>query len=309
MSTTQTPAPAPDGQRRGTLRGTVDSVRNYELSTPQKLMIFVLSMSLFGLSNIILEIVPDITIGPVDVSVSYMVFVPLVVAALFSPFWAALGAPLGEIIFTDLLMGDFSGLAELEGYIQMFLAIYIAGSLVRNPRNRAQIFLAAVTVVVIDKALSAIVDLSKVWIGVEDAEYVEGLPESILFLETIGFGVDIVMSGILLGAIPAMWLIPTLHGKIEPLMGLRPRVPGEPIPGNAPRNAAFVAAFVLLALASFGLAFLEAFDLAPGAWEPDFLDQFGDSFIWVSVAAIIVVLVVSIVLFRASQGRRTPADR
>lgn len=312
MSTTQTPQtplPAPDGQRRGTLRGTVDSVRSYELSTPQKLMIFVLSMSLFGLSNIILEIIPDVTIGPVDVSVSYMVFVPLVVAALFSPFWAALGAPLGEIVFTDLLMGDFSGLAELEGYIQMFLAVYIAGSLVRNPRNRAQIFLAAVTVVVIDKALSAIVDLSKVWIGVEDAEFVEGLPQSVLFLETLGFGVDIVMSGILLGALPAMWLIPALHGKIEPLMGMRPRVPGEPIPGNAPRNAAFVGAFLLLSLASFGLAFLEAFDLAPGAWEPDFLDRFGDNFIWVSVAAIIVVLVVSIVLFRASQGRRAPADR
>ncbi|USQ81075.1 cell division protein FtsQ [Ornithinimicrobium faecis] len=306
MSTTHTPE---SQQRRGALRGTVDSVRTYELSTPQKLMIFVLSMSLFGLANIILEVIPDVTLGPVDISVSYMVFVPLVVAALFSPLWAALGAPLGEIIFTDLLMGDFSGLAELEGYIQMFLAIYIAGSMVRNPRNRAQIFTAAVMVVVIDKLLSAAVDLSKVWIGVEDAEYVEGLPESVLALETIGFGVDIVMSGILLGAIPAMWLIPQLHGKIEPLMGLRPRVPGEPIPGNAPKNATFVAAFVLLALASFGLAFMEAFDLAPGAWEPDFLDRFGDNFIWVGAGAVLVVLIVSVVLFRASQRtteRRTP---
>ncbi len=73
--------------------------------------------------------------------------------------------------------------------------------------------------VLIDKVLSAVVDLSKVWIGgVEDAELVEGLPpQSMLALEAIGLGVDVVMSGILLGgALPAMWLIPALHGRIEP---------------------------------------------------------------------------------------------
>src|SRR5699024_9993157 len=137
-----------------------------------------LSMSLFGLSNIILEIVPDLSDGPVDISVSNIVFVPLAMAALLSPFWAALGAPLGEIVFTDLLMGDFSGLAEIEGYLQMFLAIYIVGSLVRNPRSRVQIALGAVAIIVIDKVLSAAVDRAKVGIGVGGAEYVEALPEA-----------------------------------------------------------------------------------------------------------------------------------
>lgn len=304
MSTQTPPKSAPD-QRRGTLRGTIDGIRRAELTTSQKLMIFVLSMSLFGLSNIILEIIPDPSIGPVDVSVSYMVFVPLAMAALFSPFWAALGAPLGEIVFTDLLMGDFSGLAEVEGYLQMFLAVYIAGSLIRNPRSRVQIFLGAIVLVLVDKILSAVVDLSKVWIGVEDAEYVEGLPESMLTLEVIGLGVDLLMSGILLGAIPAMWLIPALHGKIEPLMGMRPRVPGEPIPGQAPRTPMFVAFALLLSIASFGFAFLEAFDLNPGEWEPGFLDRFGNWFMVVSVVAIAVVMLVAIILFRLS---RTAAD-
>lgn len=306
--TTQTPQATPEtprDERRGTLRGAVDGVRSVELSTSQKLMIFVLSMSLFGLSNIILEIIPDLSIGPVDVSVSYLVFVPLTIAALFSPFWAALGAPLGEIVFTDLLMGDFSGLAEIEGFLQMFLAIYIAGSLIRNPRSKGQIFVGAVVLVLVDKILSAVVDLSKVWIGVEEAEYVEGLPESILALEALGLGVDVIMSGILLGAIPALWLIPALHGKIEPLMGMRPRVPGEPIPGQAPKTPLFVGFAVLLSIASFGFAFLEAFDLSAGAWEPDFLDQFGNWFILVSVAAIAVGLIVAILLFRLS---RTAAD-
>ena len=308
MSTQIPPRPAED-ERRGTLRGVVDGVRSAELSTSQKLMIFVLSMSLFGLSNIILEIIPDPSIGPVDISVSYMVFVPLTIAALFSPFWAALGAPLGEIVFTDLLMGDFSGLAEVEGFLQMFLAVFIAGSLIRSPRSRPQIVLGAITLVLVDKVLSAIVDLSKVWIGVEDAELVEGLPQSMLALEILGLGVDVIMSGILLGAIPALWLIPALHGKIEPLMGMRPRVPGEPVPGQAPASGVFVGFALLLAVASFGFAFLEAFDISAGAFEPDFIDRFGDWFVLVSILAIAVVLGAAILLFRAAQRSRGTADR
>ncbi|MDO5678015.1 MAG: hypothetical protein Q4G35_10970 [Propionibacteriaceae bacterium] len=295
-----------DYQRAGRLR--TGGAAHTDLTTPQKLMIFVLSMALFGLANIILEIIPDVTIGPVDISVAYFVFVPLAMVALFSPFWAALGAPLGEIVFVDLLMGDFSGLAEVEGYLQMFLALYIAGSLIRNPRSKGQIWMGAILIVVIDKLLSAIVDLAKVWLALEDPEYVDGLPESILFLEGLGFGVDIITSGILFGAIPAMWLIPALHGKIEPLLGMRPRVPGEPIPGQAPRAGWFVAVAVLLSIASAFFAFIEAWDLNVGAWEPDFLDQFGVSFLWVSVGAIIVVLLLAYFAYRAGQ-KRTAAEQ
>lgn len=290
-----------DYSRAGALRG-VGSPGG-DLTTPQKLMIFVLSMSLFGLSNIILEIVPDVSIGPIDVSVSYFVFVPLAMVALFSPFWAALGAPLGEIVFTDLLMGDFSGLSEVEGFIQMFLALYIAGTVIRNPRSRTQIWIGAILVVLIDKALSAVVDLSKVWIGLEDAEFVQGLPESMLAIEGIGLGVDIIISGIIFGAIPAMWLIPALHGRIEPLLGVRPRVPGEPIPGAAPQAGWFVAVAVLLAVSSFFFAFLEAWDVSIGAVEGDFREQFGDAFLWVSVGAIVVALGIALLLFRRHRAK------
>lgn len=291
-----------DYRREGALRGI--GAPGGDLTTPQKLMIFVLSMSLFGLSNIILEVIPDVSIGPIEVSVSYFVFVPLTMVALFSPFWAALGAPLGEIIFTDLLMGDFSGLSEVEGFIQMFLALYIAGTLIRNPRSRPQIWIGAITVVLIDKALSAIVDISKVWVGLEDAEFVQGLPESILAIEGIGLGVDIIISGILFGAIPAMWLIPALHGRIEPLLGVRPRVAGEPIPGAAPRAGWFVVAAVLLAVASFFFAFLEAWDVSIGAVDGEFREQFGDGFLWISVGAIVVALGVALILFRLHRKKQ-----
>lgn len=288
-------------ERRGALRG----IGSSQTSMPQNLMVFVLSMALFGLSNIVLEIIPDVTLGPLDISVSYLVFVPLTLAALLNPFWAALGAPLGEIVFTDLLMGDFSGLAEIEGFIQMFLAIYVAGSVVRNPRSRPQIVLGALVLVGIDKLLSAAVDVAKVWVGVEDAELVEGLPESILLLEGIGFGVDVVMSGILFGAIPALWLIPALHGRLEPLLGMRPRVPGEPRPGAVPRTGWFAVVAVLAGVLSFLFAFLEAWDLSVGAVDADFRDRFGDGFLWVAVGALVVVLALASVLFAAWRRRRS----
>lgn len=301
---TQTTAPE---ERTGKVRSTIAGLQR-DLSSSQKLMIFVLSMAMSGIANLVIEIIPDVSIGPVDVSVSYFVFVPLALVALLNPFWAALGAPIGEVIFVDLLMGDFSGLSEVEGVIQMFLALYIAGSLVRNPRNRVQIAIAAVMVVVIDKALSAIVDLSKVWIGVEDAEFVEGLPESILLLEGIGYGVDILISGVLFGVIPAIWLIPALHGKIEPLLGLRPRVPGEPIQGSAPRNALFVVVAVALSIASFFFAFLEAWDIEFGVVDAEWLDTYGPGFLWVGVGAVAIAFLIGVALVKFSRKNSDVED-
>ena len=89
-STATRPSPArPDradpAGRRGTLR-TRGANGIIELTTPQKLMVFVLSMSLFGLSNIMLELIPDIQVGPVDIYISNMIFIPLTMAVLLSPF-------------------------------------------------------------------------------------------------------------------------------------------------------------------------------------------------------------------------------
>jgi len=47
---------------------------------------------------------------------------------------------------------------------------------------------------------------------------VEGLPESVAVLELIDLSVELVMSGIIFGLIPALPPVSTLRGKIEPLM-------------------------------------------------------------------------------------------
>ena len=261
-------------------------------------MVFVLSMSLFGLSNIMLELIPDIQVGWVDIPISNMIFIPLTMAVLFSPFWAALGAPLGEIVFTDLLMGDFSGLAEVEGYLQMFLGIYIGGSLVRRVTSVRQIWIGALVIIGIDKLLSAVVDLSKVWIGVEDA--ITSRPP----------GVDPGRRGCRLRHRPGDQRHPVrcdprrvdhprLHGRIEPLMGIRPRrlvsVSDRPV------ERGLVAVAVLLSVASFDSPSSRRSTSAPanGAGLPRRMQQRCPV---VSVAAV-AVLALAVLLFRVSQKK------
>ncbi|MFN3216166.1 MAG: cell division protein FtsQ [Acidimicrobiales bacterium] len=268
----------------------------HELNSSQKLMVFVLSMTLFGLANILTEVLPEFTVGPVELSVSYLAFVPVVMVVLFHPLYAALGAPLGEIVFVDLLMGNFSGIGELEGFIQLSLGLYIAGSLVRDPRVRWQVAMAAMVAVGIDKGVGGVVDMLKVVLGVEDLEAVDGLPESILAIEGVAFLSDFVISGIILGAIPAAYLAPRLYGKIEPLLGLAPRDPAVPIPGRARQTGAFVGLATVLFIASGGFAFLEYADIELGVWEPDFIDRYGQGFLWVGVAACVVVLAAAVML-------------
>lgn len=275
----------------------------HELNSSQKLMVFVLSMTLFGLANILTEVLPEVTVGPVEFSVSYLAFVPVVMVVLFHPLYAALGAPLGEIVFVDLLMGNFSGIGELEGYIQLSLGLYIAGSFVRNPRSRWQVAVAGMLAVGIDKAVGGVVDVLKVVAGVEDLEAVDGLPESILAIEGVAFLTDFVISGIIFGAIPAVYLAPRLYGKIEPLLGLAPRDPAVAIPGRARQSAAFIATATALFIASGAFAFLEYADIELGVWEPDFIDRYGRGFLLVGVGACAVVLA-GLLLARRGGGRQ-----
>ncbi len=48
----------------------------------QKLMIFVLTMSLYGLATLFTELIPKFQVGIVEFSVEYFLFIPLVLAIL-----------------------------------------------------------------------------------------------------------------------------------------------------------------------------------------------------------------------------------
>lgn len=189
----------------------------------QKLMIFVLTMSLYGLATLFTELIPKFQVGIVEFSVEYFLFIPLVLAILFDPMSAALGAATGELVFSEIMLGQFGGLGELEKFITVTIGVYIAGRLVRNPKNRTMVGIASMTGVILQQLLGTIVDILKVQFAVTDFEAVPGLPESVFATEGFACLNDILFSGILFCLIPTIFLVPRLYGKIEPLLGMQPR--------------------------------------------------------------------------------------
>ena len=189
----------------------------------QKLMVFVLTMSLYGLATLFTELIPSIQVGIVEFSVEYFLFIPLALAMLFDPMSAALGAATGELVFSEIMLGQFGGLGELEKFITVTIGVYIAGRMVRDPRNRKMVGIAAISGVIIQQVLGMIVDILKVQFAVQDFEAVPGLPQSVLATEGFACLNDVVFSGILFCMLPTLFLVPRLYGKIEPLIGMRPR--------------------------------------------------------------------------------------
>lgn len=189
----------------------------------QKLMIFVLTMSLYGLATLFTELIPKFQVGIVEFSVEYFLFIPLVLAILFDPMSAALGAATGELVFSEIMLGQFGGLGELEKFITVTIGVYIAGRLVRNPKNRTMVGIASMTGVILQQLLGTIVDILKVQFAVTDFEAVPGLPESVFATEGFACLNDILFSGILFCLLPTIFLVPRLYGKIEPLLGMKPR--------------------------------------------------------------------------------------
>lgn len=285
-------------------------VKKTEYTQSQKMMIFILAMSLNGLANLFTELLPEFEIGPIDISISYPAFVPVLLVILFHPLYAALGASVGAIIFGDLLLGDFGGLGEVEGFLQITLAMYIAGLLVRDPTNKRQVGIAALIAVAIDQILGAIVDIGKVWFGVEELEAVSGLPESILAIEAFSFVNNMVITGVLFGLIPTLYLLPKLYGKIEPLMGMNPRNKNEKASMTGLISVRLIIVTIFLSFVGLVAEFMAEMDINFAVWEPEFLEQFGDGFIWlpISAAAIIAFMVIVIAVKLAQKAKKDKKD-
>lgn len=189
----------------------------------QKLMVFVLTMSLYGLATLFTELIPKFQVGIVEFSVEYFLFIPLTLAMLFDPMSAALGAATGELVFSEIMLGQFGGLGELEKFITVTIGVYIAGRMVKNPKNVKMVGIAAMTGVILQQFMGTVVDILKVQFAVTDFEAVPGLPESVFATEGFAFLNDVLFSGILFCLLPTLFLVPKLYGKIEPLLGMWPR--------------------------------------------------------------------------------------
>ena len=253
----------------------------------QKLMTFVLSMSLYGLATLISELIPSVQVGVVEFSVEFFLFIPLTIAMLFDPLSAALGAATGELVFSEIMLGQFGGIGELEKFLTLAIAVYIAGSLVRDPRNMKTVAIVSFLCTALQLAMSAGVDICKVVFAVEEFEAVPGLPESVFFTEGFAAANDLLFSGILFCMLPTMFLAPRLYGKIEPLLGMKPRS-AENAP-EAPSAKLVVAAVACFAIAA-GVACLSDSGFALVEWEAEWAESMTAVYAGIGIAAVVAVV-------------------
>ena len=272
----------------------MNAAQKQSATQSQKLMIFVLSMSLYGLATLFTELIPKFQLGLVELSVEYFLFIPLTLAILFDPLSAALGAATGELVFSEIMLGQFGGLGELEKFLTVTIGVYIAGRLVKDPRNRALVGVAAITGTAAQLLMGTAVDILKVQLAVEDFEAVAGLPESVFATEGFAFLNDLLFSGILFCLLPTLYLVPKLYGKIEPLLGMAPRTPDSAVSGISPKALAvcavgFVCAIVAELAATAGMSLID--------WEAEWAGN-GTALALGMVAAAVIAIAALLIIKR-----------
>ena len=269
----------------------------------QKLMVFVLTMSLYGLATRFTELIPKFQVGIVEFSVEYFLFIPLVLAILFDPMSAALGAATGELVFSEIMLGQFGGLGELEKFITGTIGVYIAGRMVRNQKNTRMVGIAAITGTALQLFMGMAVDILKVQFAVSDFEAVPGLPESVFATEGFAFLNDLLFSGILFCLLPTLFLVPRLYGKIEPLLGMRPRTEETSLGGISGKAVlgvliGFAAAVGAEMLAESGLPLID--------WEASWAES-GTAMAAGLVAAAAMAVIVLLIIRRNAEVQKSRA--
>lgn len=277
--------------------------RKATVTQSQKMMVFVLTMSLYGLATLFTELIPKFQVGIVEFSVEYFLFIPLTLAMLFDPLSAALGAAMGELVFSEIMLGQFGGLGELEKFLTVAIGVYIAGRMVKNPKNIKMVGIASITGVAVQLLMGCAVDIIKVQLAVEDFEAVAGLPESVFITEGFAYVNDILFSGILFCMLPAMYLVPKLYGKIEPLLGMKPRDEFSVI-GN---DKVFSPKVLLLAIVGFSVAvgseLLAESGISLIDWEADWAKTPGAMIMGIGLAVIVALITVGIIKRNADLRR------
>ena len=273
----------------------MSTINKQSANQSQKLMVFVLTMALYGLATLFTELIPKFQVGIVEFSVEYFLFIPLTLAAL--------GAATGELVFSEIMLGQFGGLGELEKFITVTIGVYIAGRLVSNPQNRKLVGIAAFGGTAIQLLLGTIVDILKVQFAIEDFESVAGLPESVFATEGFAFVNDLLFSGILFCLLPTLFLVPKLYGKIEPLLGMQPRTKNtalDPIGWKAVLGCAVAFAVAIGAefMAESGLSLID--------WEADWAESSTAMAIGMVVAA---VLAVAVALIMRARSEKSSAEK
>jgi len=276
---------------------------NKTLTQSQKMMIFVLTMSLYGLATLFSELIPKVQVGIIEFSVEYFFFIPLTLAMLFDPLYVALGAATGELVFSEIMLGQFGGLGELEKFLTVSIGIYVAGMIVRKVADKKQVAIAAIVGVVVQLGLGTLVDILKVQFAVEEFEAIAGLPQSVYFTEGFAFINDLLFSGVFFCLLPTMYLVPRLYGKIEPLLGIRPRVEGS-VRGSG-FSFKMVAIIVVGFIAATAVEFVAESGLSLIDWEADWAESQISIIIACIAAACVAAFVIWMLRKKAMTSKET----
>lgn len=269
----------------------MEVVKKQTVTQSQKLMVFVLSMAVYGLATMFSELIPEFQVGIVELSVEYFLFIPLTLAMLFDPMSAALGAATGEVIFSEIMLGQFGGLGELEKFITVTIGVFIAGRMVSDPKNRAMVGIAAVTGTAVQLLMGGIVDILRVSLSFDEFEAIAGLPQSVFATEGFAFVNDLLFSGILFCLLPTLFLVPRLFGKIEPLLGMQPRTKQTWLGGVDIKVV--VGSFIAFAVA-VGSKILSDVGVSLVDWEASWAESstaIAIAMITAAVVAIVVILI------------------
>lgn len=280
----------------------MEMTKKQSATQSQKLMVFVLTMALYGLATLFTELIPQFQAGIVEFSVEYFLFIPLTLAMLFDPMSAALGAATGELVFSEIMLGQFGGLGELEKFITVTIGVYIVGRMVKNPQNRKMVAVAAITGTALQLLMGTVIDIFKVQFAVSDFEAVAGLPESVFATEGFAFLNDLLFSGILFCLLPTMFLVPKLYGKMEPLLGMRPR---DGKTGLGRINVKVLLGAAIAFAAAAGAELLAESGTALVDWEASWAES--QTAIAVAMVAAGVVAVLALIVLKAKAGKQEKA--
>ena len=245
-------------------------------------MVFILVMSLHGLQSMITELLPELSVGGLGVSIGPFWFVAMAVVLLFRSFWACLAIPVGGIVFGEILIGDFSALGAVEGLVVITMSWFFVMSLITDPTDPKQIAAVGFLAKAMEETAAWFIDVGKFYVGVEELEAISWLPETVWATEGIGALVQIIVAGVIFGAIPAYFLYPRLRGKIEPLLGMSP-VEGRDGPMFTTTSMKRLIAWVALLPVAFAVETLSETSGGLVVFEPQFVETYGQAFLFVPI--------------------------
>jgi hypothetical protein len=268
--------------------GTAESERGVLSFDHRDMMVFILVMSLHGLQSMITELLPEFSVAGLGVSIGPFWFVAMSVVLLFRSFWACLAIPMGGIVFGEILIGDFSALGAVEGLVVITASWFFVMALVTNPEDPKQIAALGFLAKAMEETAAWFIDVGKFYVGVEELEAIQWLPETVWATEGMGALIQIIVAGLVFGAIPTLFLYPRLRGKVEPLLGMD-TASGRDGPMFDRTALKRLVAWVLVLPVAFVVETLSETSGGLVTFEPQFVETYGQEFLFVPIVVAALV--------------------